>query len=106
VRRMSPTLQPKSDMGKGSLMLGSGRTGAEVHRGRLRHSRTWTRGAMRMEGERGLVRWLEAEAEGDGAWARGYRMEGGSGLARGQVKEDERGVRSVWRVHERGPCWQ
>jgi hypothetical protein len=29
-----------------------------------------------MEGERGLARWLEDEAEGDRAWACGYRMEG------------------------------
>jgi hypothetical protein len=34
------------------------------------------RGTTRMEGERGLARWLEDEAEGDGAWACGYRMEG------------------------------
>jgi hypothetical protein len=65
VRRMAARLRPKSGVGKGSLMLRSGRTEAKVHRGRQWHSQTWTRGAMRVEGERGLARWLEAKAEGD-----------------------------------------
>jgi hypothetical protein len=52
VRRMVVMLRPKSGMGKGSLMLGSGKTEAEVHMGRLWHSRTWMRGATRTEGER------------------------------------------------------
>jgi hypothetical protein len=77
VRRMAARLWPKSGVGKGSLMLGSGRTEAKVHRGRQWHSQTWTRGTTRVEGEWGLARWLEAKAEGDGAQARDYRMEGG-----------------------------
>jgi hypothetical protein len=32
-------------------------------------------GVMRMEGEWGLAQWLKDEAMGDGAWARGYKME-------------------------------
>jgi hypothetical protein len=53
VRQLAATLRPKSGVGKGSLMLVSGRMEAEVHRVRLQHSRTWTRGAMRTEGDQG-----------------------------------------------------
>jgi hypothetical protein len=55
---------------------------------------------MRMEGEWGLAQWLKDEAMGDGAWARGYKMEGGGPVLGGATRSEE-GM-GGWRMARRG----